>query len=119
MMIEIADFLGAPPSIRRAGVGTVSLLDHDARCHRPNYRTRTRVHLVPQRFVLRVGHHRLDEGAGLLLKLGQPHLQLLVAPDQLDRFQSDVEQALGVVRVVRNVLVVVVQLVVRMVWPGG
>lgn len=119
MMIEIADFLGgAPPSIRRAGVGIVSLLDHDARCHRPNG-TRTRVHLVPQRFVLRVGHHRLDEGAGLLLKLGQPHLQLLVAPDQLDRFQSDVEQALGVVRVVRNVLVVVVQLVMRMVWPWG
>lgn len=115
MMIEIADFLGGTDVVP-ASVGTISLLNHYTRRHCPDSTT-ARVDVVPQRFILRIGHHRLDEGIGLTLKLCQSHLQLLVASDQLDRFQCDVEQPLGVVGVVRNVRLVVVQLVMQMVWP--
>lgn len=115
MMIEIADFLGHLHFGIRTYVGATSLLDHYPRGHCPD--STTRVDMIPQGFILRIRHHRLDEGIGLALKLRQPHLKLLIAPDELDGFQCDIEQPLGVVGVVRNVLMVMVKLMMQMVWP--
>lgn len=100
-------------------VEEVALLQRHGSRRRARWRCRRGLEAVPQRFVLRVSHDGLDERVGFHLELGEPHLQLLVAPDQLDRLERDVEQTLGVVRVVRNVLVVVVQRVVRLVRPRG